>query len=108
MLLEKFSCGLRYVVTARAIDSKKNCGTKPSKRRRGSNFLRKVVPPARFQRATSRLGVGFTSLLFSTVTKKLNKNACAYVAYCACSAQFVKNCGTTAGQTWTKRNVTQR
>ena len=38
-------------------------------------IARKVVPPARFQRATFRLGVGFTSVLFSTVTKKLNKNA---------------------------------
>ena len=35
--------------------------------------LGKLVPPARFQRATSRSGVGFTNLLFSTVTKKLNK-----------------------------------
>ena len=35
------------------------------------------------QRATFRLGVGFTSLLFSIVTKKLNENPCVYVAYCA-------------------------
>lgn len=39
----------------------------------------------------------------STVTNKLNKNAYAYVAYCARSAQFVKNCGIIAGQTWTKQ-----
>jgi hypothetical protein len=32
--------------------------------------LGKLVPPARFQRATLRLEVGFTSRLFSTVTKK--------------------------------------
>jgi len=34
-----------------------------------------MVPPARFQRATFRLGVGFTSLLLSMVTKKPNKKA---------------------------------
>ena len=33
----------------------------------------KLVRPARFQRATFRLGVGFTSLSFLTVTKSLTK-----------------------------------
>ena len=42
--------------------------------------LRKMVPRARFQRAAFRLGVGFTNFLFSTVTKKPNKKACACVA----------------------------
>ena len=51
------------------------CGTSAKKIRRGMNFLRKVVPPARFQRATFRLGVGFTSLLLSRVRIKPNENA---------------------------------
>jgi hypothetical protein len=51
-----FSCCLRYVFTARATDSKKNCGTKRAREGKAFNFLGKMVPPARFQRATSRLG----------------------------------------------------
>lgn len=54
------------------------------------------MPSARFQLATFRLGVEFTSLLFSTVTKKLNKNACGRLMCLKCLVckELRDNCGT--------------
>ena len=58
--------------------------------------LGKMVPPARFQRATFRLGVGFTRFCFQQLRKSLT-NMHVHALHSAWCAQFVKNCGTTAG-----------